>query len=116
MKAISVENTIANLYQGKVTNFIRCLNVDYTSERTETFYDVQLDVKGCKNIYDSFEKYVEEEVLEGENQYFAEGFGKQDAKKGCKFLQFPPVLTLHLKRFEYDPFRDCMTKVNPFFF
>ena len=41
-------------------------------------------------------------MLDGENQYDAgEKFGKQDAKKGVKFVTLPPVLHLQLKRFEY---------------
>lgn len=36
----------------------------------------------------------------------------QDAKKGVLFVDFPPVLQLHLKRFEYDFVRDVMIKVS----
>lgn len=36
----------------------------------------------------------------------------QDAKKGVLFIDFPPVLQLHLKRFEYDFIRDTMVKVS----
>lgn len=39
--------------------------------------DLQLDVKGCKNVYDSFVKYTEVEKLDGQNQYKAEGHGLQ---------------------------------------
>jgi ubiquitin carboxyl-terminal hydrolase 7 len=39
--------------------------------------DLQLDVKGCKDVYESFDKYVEVERLEGENKYHAEQFGLQ---------------------------------------
>lgn len=52
--------------------------------------DLSLNVKGCKNIYESLEKYVETEMLVGENKYFAEGHGLQDAKKGSLFQSFPP--------------------------
>jgi ubiquitin carboxyl-terminal hydrolase 7 len=52
------------------------------------------------------------ETMDGENKYFAEGFGLQDAKKGVIFESFPPVLHLQLKRFEYDFQRDAMMKVN----
>lgn len=38
---------------------------------------LQLDVKGCKDIYESFLKYCEEEVMDGPNQYKAEGHGLQ---------------------------------------
>ncbi len=112
MKRTSVENTIAKLFEGHVVNYIECINVDYQSTRKESFMDLQLDVKGCKNVYESFDKYVEVETLEGDNKYRAEGHGLQDARKGVLFQDFPPVLQLQLKRFEYDFVRDAMVKVN----
>ena len=36
----------------------------------------------------------------------------QDARKGVLFDDFPPVLQLQLKRFEYDFQRDMMVKVG----
>jgi ubiquitin carboxyl-terminal hydrolase 7 len=47
-----------------------------------------------------------------QNQYESGEFGKQDADKGVRFLSFPPVLHLHLKRFEYDWHTDRSYKVN----
>ena len=79
------------------------------------FVDLQLNVKGMKNLYDSFRDYVAVEMLDGENKYQAEGYGLQDAKKGIIFQSFPPVLHLQLKRFEYDVQRDAMVKVSPTF-
>ena len=98
--------------RGQLESFIKCTNVSYESSRAESFYDIQLDVKGCKDLVASFRKFVEVERLEGENQYEAEGHGKQDAEKGFRFTALPPVLTIHLKRFEYDAVHDGMVKVN----
>ncbi|KAL0709113.1 hypothetical protein Bca4012_016091 [Brassica carinata] len=112
MKGTVVEGTIQQLFEGHHMNYIECINVDYKSTRKESFYDLQLDVKGCKDVYDSFDKYVEVERLEGDNKYHAEGHGLQDAKKGVLFIDFPPVLQLQLKRFEYDFMRDTMVKIN----
>jgi ubiquitin carboxyl-terminal hydrolase 7 len=39
--------------------------------------DLQLDVKGCQDVYASFDKYVEVERLEGDNKYHAEQYGLQ---------------------------------------
>ena len=74
--------------------------------------DIQLNVKGMKNLYESFKDYVAVETLDGENKYMAEGYGLQEAKKGIVFQSFPPVLHLQLKRFEYDIQRDAMVKVR----
>ncbi|PWA82594.1 hypothetical protein CTI12_AA179330 [Artemisia annua] len=112
MKGTVVEGTIQHLFEGHDMNYIECINVDYKSTRKESFYDLQLDVKGCRDVYASFDKYVEVERLEGDNRYHAEQHGLQDAKKGVLFIDFPPVLQLQLKRFEYDFMRDTMVKIN----
>ncbi|XP_061353681.1 ubiquitin C-terminal hydrolase 12-like isoform X4 [Gastrolobium bilobum] len=112
MKGTVVEGTIQKLFEGHDMNYIECINVDYKSRRKESFYDLQLDVKGCRDVYASFDKYVEVERLEGDNKYHAEQYGLQDAKKGVLFIDFPPVLQLQLKRFEYDFMRDTMVKIN----
>lgn len=112
MKETRVDGKIAQLFRGKQKMYVKCIHVDYKSDRTESFYDLALNVKNCPTLAKSFEQYIEEETLEGENQYRAEGHGTQDAKKGVKFLSFPPVLQLQLKRFEYDCQREMMVKVN----
>ncbi|KAF5938223.1 hypothetical protein HYC85_025729 [Camellia sinensis] len=103
-----VEGTIQQLFEGHHVNYVECINVDYKSTRKESFCDLQLDVKGCRDVYAFFDKYVEVDRLEGDNKYHAEQFGLQDARKGVLFIDFPPVLQLQLKRFEYDFMRDTM--------
>ena len=113
MKGSSVEHAIKTLFCGKVKSYVRCVNVEFESSREEEFYDIQLDVKGCDNIYQSFQKYIEKEMLEGDNKYDAgDEYGKQDAQKGVIFTQFPPVLTIQLKRFDFDMTRMCFGKVH----
>lgn len=55
---------------------------------------------------------MEEDLLVGENQYRVEGHGLQDAVKGLRFLRFPPVLQMHLKRYDYDMQQDRMVKIG----
>ncbi|KAG0235795.1 hypothetical protein BGX31_004161 [Mortierella sp. GBA43] len=139
MKGTEAEGAIQQLFVGKMKSYIKCINVDYESSRVENFYgnfmlnpfgwltyqamnrtgtnclfstDIQLNVKGCKTLKDSFDDYVAVETLDGENKYHAEGHGLQDAKKGVIFETLPPVLHLQLKRFEYDIEHDAMVKIN----
>jgi ubiquitin carboxyl-terminal hydrolase 7 len=111
IQGTSAENSANDLFSGKATSYIRCVDVDFISDRTEPFLDIQLNVKGLKNLEDGFKDYIAEETLDGENKYQAEGFGLQIAKKGIIFEHFPPVLHLQLKRFEYDMMRDVNVKV-----
>ncbi|KAG8969651.1 hypothetical protein FRC03_001523 [Tulasnella sp. 419] len=112
MKGTAADGAITKLFVGKMKSYIKCVNVPFESSREEDFYDIQLNVKGNKNLRDSFRDYVAVETLEGENKYHAEGHGLQDAKKGVIFESFPNVLHLQLKRFEYDIQRDAMVKIN----
>ncbi|KAI9003728.1 hypothetical protein BC832DRAFT_621755 [Gaertneriomyces semiglobifer] len=112
MKGTKAEGAISKLFVGKMKSYIRCIDVPYESSRTEDFYDIQLNVKGCTDLRASFADYIAVETLDGDNKYMAEGYGLQDAKKGVIFTEFPPILHLQLKRFEYDFMRDAMVKIN----
>ncbi|XP_041978530.1 ubiquitin carboxyl-terminal hydrolase 7-like isoform X2 [Aricia agestis] len=112
MKGTAVDGVIPKLFGGRTSSFVRCRHVSCTSTREETFYDIQLSVKGKSNIYESFSDYVSTELLEGENKYDAGEHGLQEAEKGVRFDSFPPVLHLHLMRFHYDPRSDTSLKFN----
>lgn len=113
MKGTIAEKALPQLFVGKTKTYISCINVDYESSRVEDFWDIQLNVRGNKTLDDSFRDYIQVETLEGENKYDAgPPYGLQDAKKGVIFESFPPVLHLHLKRFEYDLNLLTMMKVN----
>ncbi|KAH8702140.1 putative ubiquitin C-terminal hydrolase [Talaromyces proteolyticus] len=113
MKGTSVETALPDLFVGKTKTYLSCINVNYESSRVEDFWDIQLNVRGNKTLDDSFKDYIQVETLEGENKYDAGSpYGLQDARKGVIFESFPPVLHLHLKRFEYDINRDAMMKLN----
>ncbi|KAJ5176850.1 uncharacterized protein N7482_002727 [Penicillium canariense] len=113
MKGTVAERALPEMFVGKTKTYISCINVDYESSRVEDFWDIQLNVRGNKTLDDSFRDYIQVETLEGENKYDAgPPYGLQDAKKGVIFESFPPVLHLHLKRFEYDLNALTMMKVN----
>lgn len=113
MKGTPAEKALPSLFVGKTKTYISCIHVDYESSRIEDFWDIQLNVRGNRTLDDSFKDYIQVETLEGENKYDAgEPYKLQEAKKGVIFESFPPVLHLHLKRFEYDINRDAMMKIN----
>ena len=74
MKGTPQEGAIGKLFTGQYRSYIKTLNPacgGYMSFRDEQYYDVQLDVKGCADVLASFEKYTEQERMDGENQYEA---------------------------------------------
>lgn len=115
MKNTAVDGSIKALFEGEYENYIECLDVDCTSRRRENFYDIQVDVEGVLSLEESLERFVEEEILDGDNLYEAEGFGKQRAKKGVRFQRFPPVVQFHLKRFQFNIQSMDMVKLNDYF-
>lgn len=116
MKGLPVEKRLNEIFVGKMKLYIKCVDVPYESSRVEDFWDIQLNVKGFRNLQESFENYIEIEMLEGDNKYQAgDQYGYQDAKKGVVFEGFPPVLHLQLKRFEYDFMVDDLVKIDDFY-
>ena len=69
------------LLEGKTYNSIRCLDIDFESGREEPFFDLSLSIKGCRTLDDCFKAYTQEEILDGDNKYRAEGHGLQRASK-----------------------------------
>jgi len=109
-----VEGQINELFEGEVMSIIQCKNVDVKSVKQEKFLEIQLMVKGMGNIYDSLDYFIQVEELTGDNKYEADSFGKQDAEKYCLFSKLPPILLIHLKRFEYDYNTDTNVKINDY--
>ncbi|CAH1098734.1 unnamed protein product [Psylliodes chrysocephalus] len=102
-------NLINDLYEGKMLDYVKCLECGTEKSREDTFLDIPLPVRPFGNAvaYNSVEEalraFVQPETLDGNNQYHCEKCNKKcDAHKGLKFTKFPYLLTLHLKRFDFD--------------
>lgn len=102
------------LFRGTYMDILKCLNVNYERRQEIAYCDLSLNVIGCDTLEDSLRKFTETELLDGENRYKSDEFGYQDAHKGIKINTLPPVLHLHLKRFDYQYQNDPPTleKVN----
>jgi hypothetical protein len=94
MKSTTVEGIIPRLFEGKMISYIKCKSIDYESRRVEPFYDIQLNIKGKKDIYESFKDYVTVESLDGDNKYDAGKYGLQEAQKGELIFLFTSTPSL----------------------
>lgn len=100
---------LINEYEGKMLDYVKCLECSTEKSREDTFLDIPLPVRpfGSNIAYNSVEEalraFVQPETLDENNQYHCEKCNKKcDAHKGLKFIKFPYLLTLHLKRFDFD--------------
>jgi hypothetical protein len=84
-----VVNTLAN----SLANSMHML-VDVTRRVFE-----KIDVSTC--TIPSWD-CVQKELLDGDNKYDAEKYGKQDAYRCQCIAKLPPVLQLHLLRFQFN--------------
>ncbi|EPY74169.1 ubiquitin carboxyl-terminal hydrolase 47 [Camelus ferus] len=77
---------INELYQGKLKDYVRCLECGYEGWRIDTYLDIPLVIRPY-----------------GSSQAFASVVCTfQLTAYGLRFLHFPYLLTLQLKRFDFD--------------
>jgi ubiquitin C-terminal hydrolase len=93
---------LQSLFGGAVVNQIIDKAGVRLSERMEPFYVLSIEVKGKASVLDGLAQFVEGEPLEGDNKYKCDDGRYVDATKRCCISALPPVLLLHLKRFEFD--------------
>ena len=110
---------INRLYQGKMLDCVKCEECHNVKSREDIFLDIPLQVrqfgstKSFATVQESLGDFIRPELLNGTNQYFCEKCNKKcDAKKALIFQKFPYILTLHLKRFDYDFATSNRIKIN----
>eukprot|EP00117_Sycon_ciliatum_P032446 scpid61140/ scgid2680/ Ubiquitin carboxyl-terminal hydrolase 64E; Ubiquitin thioesterase 64E; Ubiquitin-specific-processing protease 64E len=108
-KGTDQDNLIKQLYEGEMQDYVKCLECGHESARTDTFLDVPLVIKpfgaskACGSVEEALKAFATPETLDESNQYMCDKCDKKvDAHKGLKFLSFPYLLTLQLKRFDFD--------------
>ena len=113
---IDTDKRISNLCEGQLKTQIRCEEINHTSTNKENFLFLSLDCNFDKyggkselSIYTCIEQYLKAEPLTGENAYESEiDHKKYDAIKTIYFESLPPILFLHLKRFNQNQTKSCI--------
>ncbi|OHT11309.1 hypothetical protein TRFO_19290 [Tritrichomonas foetus] len=106
-----IKQNYKTLFYGKWCKLIQCKNINYSTQNYEDFDDLQMQVRGCLDLYTSFKQFTEPQILEGNNQYMTP-MGKQDAFVKTYFVSLPPILNIHLQRFIYNSKTRNKEKVN----
>jgi ubiquitin carboxyl-terminal hydrolase 7 len=73
------------------------------------FDDLPLIVRGCGDLLESLRKDVESQLLP---DYRTDEFGLQPAEVSYRYIDLPPVLMIHLQRFEHDAATNRSVKIH----
>lgn len=106
----TVNETLVNdLYQGALKDYVQCHTCGYESSRIDNFLDLSLVIRPfgseemMKSVEEAIELFLRPELLNKENQWNCDRCAtKRDAIKGLKFAKLPYLLSLQLKRFDFD--------------
>ena len=97
---------IYNLFYGISVTEIKGMNAEIHSEKPEHYFIIDLPIPTDKpniTLYDCFDLFVKDEVMNGENQWFNEKTKqKEDVVRRNYFWNFPKILVITLKRFMVD--------------
>ncbi|KAF9195866.1 hypothetical protein BGZ50_003127 [Haplosporangium sp. Z 11] len=105
------ENLFKQQYGGKLVQQIKSKDCEHISEREDSFFSIQCEVKNKKTLEESLQLYVQGEILDGDNKYKCSSCDKHvDAIKRACIKELPRNLILHLKRFDYD--MDTMRRIK----
>ncbi|KAF9938245.1 hypothetical protein BGZ67_000390 [Mortierella alpina] len=111
VKGTLQEELFKQQYGGKLVQQIKSKDCEHISEREDSFFSIQCEVKNKKTLEESLQLYVQGEILDGDNKYKCSGCDKHvDAIKRACIKELPRNLILHLKRFDYD--MDTMRRIK----
>ena len=109
-KNTKYKNLIYNIFGIKYCSLITCLSCGKVSYKFDPSVFLSVEVKNMKTLYDSLDKYIHEEYIDG---YDCEG-----CKKKCRISKrniltsLPNVLIIHLQRIFYNWEIEHNEKIN----
>ena len=101
------------IYGGQLVQQVKSKECEHISERFEPFSNIQVEIKGKRNLEEGLKAYVEGEVLQGDNKYSCTSCARHvDAVKRACLKEVPDNLIFNLKRFDYDIISGQRCKIN----
>jgi len=100
LKGTSQKYLIQNVFGGKTCSMMRCKNCGNLRKNTEDFYNLSLEVKNQKDIYDGLRKVIQGEIIA---DYQCEACNKRvELEKKVTIDKLPNTLIIHLQRIIFD--------------
>jgi hypothetical protein len=102
----SVSPEVAELFRGSTVDTV---TGEVVGRKEDAFWNLSVPVRGYARLEESLRAFAEEDIVAD--------YGGATVRKVCRIAALPPVLVVHLKRFEYDRKSAARYKVNdPFEF
>ncbi|GAB5367826.1 hypothetical protein AAMO2058_001264900 [Amorphochlora amoebiformis] len=96
----TISPSIRDLLQGEIESVLECPGAKLNKKVREEFYDLSIRVKGMQDLDESISNMLEEETIHGYD--CGPEYGIRSITKRSRFTSLPPILHIHLMRFEYD--------------
>ena len=119
LKGTDEATLMKDLFEGSMQSYVRHMpggSLEFGSLKSEPFMDISLSIKQfgdarpISTIEEGLRNFVTPETLDGNNQYQLDADASKgraetvmvDAHKGLDLSDVPYILTLQLKRFDFD--------------
>ncbi|CAM9273715.1 unnamed protein product [Sphacelaria rigidula] len=102
------DSEVTSMFCGQLQSRICCLTCGNISYCFDPFFDLSVPLPGpCRRrtctLEDCLQAFSKEEILDGDNRPICSACRKRrKSEKSLSVHRFPPVLVVHLKRFQYD--------------
>jgi ubiquitin carboxyl-terminal hydrolase 12/46 len=93
---------IHDLFEGELSNEVRCLCCETVTRRIESFFDLSVDIEQNSSLTACLRNFSSTELLEKQDKFYCDFCcALQEAERRMRIRRVPHVLALHLKRFKY---------------
>jgi len=116
LKDTPYQNLYKITFEGTLCNQLICKECPHSSERDEAFLGLNIEVKNKRHLSEGLAKFIESEILEGDNAYFCERCKRKvNTIKRVVIKKLPNHIMFVLKRFEFDFDTFNKVKINDFY-
>lgn len=93
---------VHELFEGQLSNEVRCLCCETVTRRVESFFDLSVDVEQNSSVTACLRNFSSTELLEKQDKFSCDVCcSLQEAERRMRIKRLPRILALHLKRFKY---------------
>lgn len=93
---------VHDLFEGKLSNEVRCLCCETVTQRVESFFDLSVDVEQNSSLTACLRNFSSTELLREQDKFYCDMCcSLQEAERRMRVKILPQVLSLHLKRFKF---------------